>query len=455
MKISAVGGYNLNLISNLNSKTKGAKKSNFDMQYNPISPELKSDKVSFTGTNPAIPFFLKLAENIPCPCCGIKMVRGNDVARKLDEKVLSGSSAKAIEALSAFEGNMHPTEKACFAEINELSKKNLSRPLNELLLMAKSSHLKKLKASEFKVLDKVDEIAKKLSLSSADKLTEITKTARKILRGEGPYVSFKRKTVLDGVFKLKAQIPEKDVADELLKASQELPSSGTDVDAFMVKYAGRGSKEIGQRLVSTSIGTVEHIKPKSLGGPDNDSNFMLECAGCNNPRGNQLFPDFVADNPGMIHNIPEGADLGDFSVQEWVKTHPEHRGNAQKSLDVIIEKINKGEVKGYNWYPAVLAQTLNKESKGALILDISNLEKNEEPPKSLKELVKKYNSKNQNFFTQFFKKPSTKASANINNAAEAGDSAKSKLVSPKPTIIKNSQKSVNIFSNDRLNKKKA
>ena len=392
MKINSVGGFNLNFTSNLKFKTNETQKSNFSLQTSPILRSLTSDQVSFTGINAPIPFFLKNLDNIPCPCCGIKMIKSSDFA-KLDDTVLSKSSRNAVEALSKFEESMHPIEKSCFKILKKLSNEAPRKQLNDLLLSVRGGHLENLKLTEFKILDQLDEVGKKLSKNSAKFLNEITKTSRKLIMGEGQSDFFRRKTVLKNVFNLKARIQEKEVADELYKIAQKLPSSGDDMDAFIVKYSERTSKEIGQRLVSSSIGTVEHIKPKFNGGEGSEKNYILECAGCNNPRGNQPFSEFVAENPGMVHNIPEGTDMNGLSLSEWFELHPEHKGNVQKNMDVVIDKINSGLIKGYNWYPATVSKTLEDESKGAIKLDISKLKYNPGPRRASDELVEKYNPK--------------------------------------------------------------
>ena len=36
--------------------------------------------------------------------------------------------------------------------------------------------------------------------------------------------------------------------------------------------------------------TLDHLKPKSLGGSDSEENLRLACFSCNNSRGNSLYP---------------------------------------------------------------------------------------------------------------------------------------------------------------------
>lgn len=41
--------------------------------------------------------------------------------------------------------------------------------------------------------------------------------------------------------------------------------------------------------------TVDHLKPKSMGGQDNAGNYKLACKPCNNARGNKPIPRKMAD----------------------------------------------------------------------------------------------------------------------------------------------------------------
>lgn len=61
-------------------------------------------------------------------------------------------------------------------------------------------------------------------------------------------------------------------------------------------FAGRQHVEChycGERLTRKSA-TLDHVRPRSAGGADHLSNFLLACAGCNNRRGNTPYRAFVA-----------------------------------------------------------------------------------------------------------------------------------------------------------------
>ena len=127
-----------------------------------------------------------------------------------------------------------------------------------------------------------------------------------------------------------------------------MPTSQNDVSAFVVKYAERTHQEIGERLVKLSVGTIEHIKPRSEGGRNMVSNYMLECGGCNHERS----------------SIP----LGD-----WVDSHPEMKENTQKYIDEVIKRINDGKMKVFSFYPAAVAHTLFQQSDGRLDLKVEGV----------------------------------------------------------------------------------
>ena len=127
-----------------------------------------------------------------------------------------------------------------------------------------------------------------------------------------------------------------------------MPTSQNDVSAFVVKYSERSHKEIGERLVKLSVGTIEHIHPRSEGGRNVPGNYMLECGGCNHER----------------QSIP----LGD-----WVDAHPEMKENSQKYIDEVIKRINKGEMKGFSFYPEAVAKTLYNQSNGKLNLKVEGI----------------------------------------------------------------------------------
>lgn len=287
--------------------------------------------------------------NIPCPCCGKIMVTRDAFNAKLNEKTLSGTCIQALKMLSQFEENIHGVEKICFQQIKKIAKQSPKSNLQELLMNLRPESLKKLRASQFKILAKIDDYGKDLSPESALKLTRITNRNRSIITVDDPNNPFKRKSFINELLQFKEQIPEKEIGEKIYQHSFKLNNSENDSNAFIVKYSQRSPREIGQRMVSKSISTLEHIKPKAKGGQNLAANYLPECAGDNNKR-------------------------QDTDLDIWITTeHPEMIKNTQRHMDIIINKINSGQIRDYEWWPAAVAKTLEVESKGLIKLDLSKL----------------------------------------------------------------------------------
>ena len=73
----------------------------------------------------------------------------------------------------------------------------------------------------------------------------------------------------------------------------KLPTSQTSVNAFITKHELSASDAIGYNVLRPSIATIEHIQPKSLGGPNELGNYALACAFDNNNRSNGSLVEFI------------------------------------------------------------------------------------------------------------------------------------------------------------------
>ena len=97
-------------------------------------------------------------------------------------------------------------------------------------------------------------------------------------------------------------------------------------------------------------------------------NYIFECAHDNNNRNCMPFWSFVKQNPQLYGQ------------------------HAQKYIDAIIERLNRGELKGFERYPLLISRTLRRQSKGKIRLDISKLnlpQSQSEPAPEVKKKGKK------------------------------------------------------------------
>ncbi len=94
----------------------------------------------------------------------------------------------------------------------------------------------------------------------------------------------------------------------ILTEAYKLSKAYNNVDAFIVKYAKRDYKgadpdyKIATRMLNNSLATVEHVVAQSNRGTTEPKNLSLECAACNNGRGNDSILKQIEDNPNMPVN---------------------------------------------------------------------------------------------------------------------------------------------------------
>ena len=80
-----------------------------------------------------------------------------------------------------------------------------------------------------------------------------------------------------------------------------MPNTHTNVDAFVIKYSRKSSKEIMTRLLEPRQATIEHLKPVSHGGGNEMSNIVLACKDCNSKRSNKPLRTMI----GLQRNLPK------------------------------------------------------------------------------------------------------------------------------------------------------
>lgn len=305
--------------------------------------------VPFTGYKDDDP--IRGLGNIICPCCGVPMMTQKDMNRV--SKGLGSTSEQAIDTLNNYEKYMHPVEKECFNLLKGWAKETPKTNFKDLLQKNREPQLEILQAKQNKILDTVDEISKSLSEKEQEDVKKVTDLTRKLVSSNDKEIKFKRKTFIADVKDLENKISNKEVHAKMVKEAEKMPNSQNDVSAFVVKYSERKHREIGERLVKLSVGTIEHIHPQSKGGRNQISNYLLECGGCNHERS----------------SIP----LGD-----WVDSHPEMKENTQKYIDEVIKHINAGNMKGFEFYPEAVARTLFNESDGKLDVKVEGLKEVED-----------------------------------------------------------------------------
>lgn len=360
MRIDHIG-FNNKISSNNLHSSKKMNCASFIVQKDSFTPS-----VSFKGNHDDKT--MKKLKDLHCPCCGVKMLAEEDLKKLSKDKRIEGPSKDAIEALEPYQEHMRKNEKLVFRTLKKESEKYPDKKLSELLQgEVLENPLSQLKLIESHVFNRIEDVSEGLTDSKA-LVKQAVEEAREIISQDKEDYQFKRKTFIKKLNDIEPSKSEKATHNIICEIAQKLPQANNNYNAFMVKYAGRSSSEIAMSLIKMSVGTVEHVKPETSGGQSRLSNYILECGGCNHPRG----------------SIP---------LDEWIKkSHPKMPENTQIYMDEIIEKLNNGEIPEFSDYPPKIKKSLEKESKGLIRLDTSKWKDNsyEEMNDALSKLKDKF-----------------------------------------------------------------
>ncbi len=159
-----------------------------------------------------------------------------------------------------------------------------------------------------------------LDLSSLKRNKDLQKlfdaTGAKI-HGLPDIIPFTRKGFIYDLKKITKKLNDKDLYKSIMSLAAKLPTSKTDVSAFVVKCANASPEKIGYALFEGSIASIDHIKPKNKKGSNKLSNYALSCVQVNTEK----------------TNIP---------LDEWMRMHPEVYTHAQTHIDRLIELYHQG-----------------------------------------------------------------------------------------------------------------
>ena len=124
------------------------------------------------------------------------------------------------------------------------------------------------------------------------------------------------------------------------------------MDAFIVKYSKESHNNIAKRLISTAVGSIEHIKPQFRNGEDKLSNYLLVSAAYNNNRQSMPLSEYIMLN-------------GDLNIEQ----------NLQKYMNDVIKEVNnpKSPFSLRSYYPESIKRAVETETQGRVILSTRGL----------------------------------------------------------------------------------
>lgn len=302
--------------------------------------------ISF-GMDPHISFLLNQSKNFKCAYSGMPMISPFE-ARTIYQKLAKRPNAQsAINFLQQYGKYMHDIESKVFGLFDDSAHKN-KRNFQDILIEEAPAALIRLKEKQKLILTSTDSIIDKLSNPIAAQIRTIRDEA--LLKMEDD--TFGRKAPLEAIKKIQATGSELEKVIQIYRTWYKLPSSGRDIDAFIVKYSKKSHEDIAKRLISSAIATVEHIKPASCGGEDNLNNFILVSAQFNNERNTMPLWEYIMLNPQI--------DI---------------RKNLQAYMDTAINLVHDKNSNFYNksWYPESIRNSIRKQTAGSVNLNTEAL----------------------------------------------------------------------------------
>jgi len=296
--------------------------------------------------------FLKGLSNVTDPYSGCKILTKEEFEKYQKTIPYIKDTNKRISHISRYQANMRPVEKRIYLKlVNEIRKHEKEKivgydtgilTFSQILKREEPEALKRLAEKERKIFGMVIEETKTMKPENAQKVIELVKKAEATIDNNDHH--FQRKEFIQSLLDLREEQKENPHFEYLVGIAHKLPNSHIDEDAFIVKYADRSEEEITNRLVSSSVGTIEHIIPESEGGLNEASNFLLTTAGSN------------VERDVMLH-------------KDYIKLHPKVPRYTQEYMNDIISAGNKGELQNYEWYPYVVAETIKNNMGFKVNLD--------------------------------------------------------------------------------------
>lgn len=333
-------------INKRNSQT-GTITTPFTLERTPDKDTINITSPNFTSSNRASSStkrgrFLKRLHNITDPYSGAKILTKEEYEEYKNTIPQIENTFLRVSRMYKYTANMRPVEKEIFSKFDNTIRKfekekgltDANLTFSEILKSEKEGALKRLKIKEYDILNQVIEETKTMKPHNAKRVLDLVNSTWRTVNNDEHH--FKRKDFIQNLLDMREEQQDNPHFINLVAIAHKLPNSHIDTDAFIVKYADRSEEEITNRLVNSSVGTIEHIVPDTHGGIDEASNFLLTTAGSNVER-----------------------DIMKYS--DYIKLHPKIPRYTQEYMNDIIDAGNRGELKDYEWYPYVVAPTIEKE----------------------------------------------------------------------------------------------
>ena len=264
------------------------------------------------------------------------------------DKANESTYLDVIENHSEF---LYPQERKILSKLESVKAKKPDMTIRAIVSHEREKRLDKLERQQYKVMDKIGEMAEDLSYEDRSKVDGLlTVTSDVIFQRQNTY-AFQRGKFIELAGQL--DLHDEKAKSQLMKLAEKLPSSMNNEDAWYVKYGGLDGKKqpyssrtIAEKLVAPTYTNTDHVHPWNLGGLDATSNFWLMHARCNIIKTDKPFVEWLnEDRENRTEYIKEYLETTQKAIDESKdpKMHPKYDLYAAKIAKTIYYETN-GEV---------------------------------------------------------------------------------------------------------------
>lgn len=291
-------------------------------------------------------FEVKQIDDVPCCCCGDRMIRG----REMPNVVNSFASLCGSELADKIDNNIdyfRAAPRVLASLISEEARKDENIDAMGALRIIEDDLPQRVQNYCVNVLNRVSAAAQDVYGSEENPVSQLVADETvNVQQGKISRVHF-----TEQLKNFEGDMSKKQW-ETVLDTAMNLPEGYSPIEQLITgRKAPDTNEKLMEKLLKGALHTAEHVHPHSLGGPNDTSNYLGECALCNNPRGS-------------------------MSYAQWLKIHPEYPIKVQKHIEFVEQKIVDGEISSsYDSYPVEINETLTNESNGVMTLKVLTPEK--------------------------------------------------------------------------------
>lgn len=316
-----------------------------------------------------------LEHPVICPDCG-RPVMTKPIFAAIKGELDQADESSYLNVIENHSEFLYPQERKILNKLESVKAKKPDMTIRDIVAQEREKRLDKLERQQYKVLDKIGELAEVLPYEDRSQVDGLLKTSTTIIFGRESNYAFQRGKFIELANEL--NMHDEKAKKQVLKLAEKLPSSMNNEDAWYVKYGGVDGKKqpytsraIAEKLVAPTYTNTDHIHPWNLGGLDATSNFWLMHARCNIIKTDKPFVEWLnEDRENRTEYIKEYLTSTQEAINESKdpKMHPKYDLYAAKIAKTIYYETN-GEVDFTKDFPLPeeydVPRPANKEKESA------------------------------------------------------------------------------------------